>query len=134
MAWNILSFQAEEHGGERRKLDVQAPLPVLPRDVLRPDFTEVAYVGTAEHGCVRIEDFLPGSAGGGAEAVVVADDRREVEHAQDLVPVVILADEAHDGVVGVVAPNPFETGMVVVDFPEGGVILVDVVQDLHHLQ
>ena len=59
-----LSFQPEVHCRKRRELNVQAPLAVLPRDVLRPDFTEVSDVRTAEHGRIRVEDFFPGSAGG----------------------------------------------------------------------
>ena len=59
-----LPFQAEVDCGQRRELNVQAPLPVLPRDVLRPDFAEVTHIGSAEHGRIRVEDFFPGSAGG----------------------------------------------------------------------
>ena len=106
----------------------------MPRDVLRPDFAEVPDVGTAEHFGIRVEDFLPGAASRGSKAVVVADHRREVEHAQNLVSVIVLANKAHDGIVRVVAPDPFEAGVVVVDFPEGCVFLVKVVQDLHHLE
>ena len=62
----------------------------------------------------------------------MAYDRREVEHAQNLVPVVILAHETHDGIIGIVAPDPLETGVVVVNFPEGRVVFVNVVQLLHH--
>ena len=119
----LLPFQPEEHGGERRELDAQAAIAVLPRDVLRPDFTEVADVTAAEHVGIRVEDFLPLAARGCSQAVVVADHRREVEHAQDLVPVVVFTDKRDDGVVGVVAPDPFETGVVVVDFPERCVFL-----------
>ena len=129
-----LTFQAEVHGSERRKLDIQAAFAILPGDVLRPDFAEVTHVGAAEHASVSVEDFLPLAARGGSEAVVVADHRREVEHAENLVPVVVLAHEAYDGIVGIVAPDPFEAGVVVVDFPERGIFLVQVVQHLHHLQ
>ena len=124
MTWDILALQPEEYGCERRKLDVQAAIAVLPRDVLRPDFTEVADVRTSEHFGIRVEDFLPLAARGRAQAVVVADHRREVEHAQDLVSVVVFTDKRNNGVVGVVAPDPFETGVVVVDFPERCVFLV----------
>ena len=121
----MLSFQAEVHGSERRKLDAQAPLPVLPRDVLRPDFTEVPDVGTAEHFGIRIEDFLPGSVCGGSQAVILANDWRKVEHAKNHVAVVVFTYKAYDGVVGIVAPDPFEAGEIMVDFPEGCVFLVD---------
>lgn len=130
----MLSFQLEEHCGERRKLDAHACIAVLPRDILRPDFAQVADVRTAEHACVRVEDFLPLALCGGTEAVIVADDRGKVEYAENLVAVVVFTDKTHDGIVGVVAPDPFESGVVVVDFPEWGVILVDAVQNLHHLQ
>lgn len=129
-----LTFQAEVNCGQRRELNVQAPLAVLPRNVLRPDFAEVTHVGAAEHASVSVEDFLPLAAGRSAEAVVVADHRREVEYAQNLVSVVVLTHKAHDGIVGIVAPDPFKACVVVVDFPERGVFLVQVVQNLHHLQ
>ena len=134
MTWDILALQPEEHGGERRELDVQAAIAVLPGNILRPDFAEVADVRTTEHFGICVEDFLPLAARGCAQAVIVADHWREVEHAQDLVPVVVFTDKRNNGVVGVVAPDPFETGVVVVDFPERCVFLVQVVQHLHHLQ
>ena len=130
----MLPLQLEVHCRERRELDVEAALPILPRDVLRPDFAEVSDVRTAEHFGISIENFFPGSTCRGSQAIILANDWRKVEYAKDHVAVVIFTYKAYDGIVRVVAPNPFETSVIVVDFPKRGVFLVDVVQDLHHLQ
>ena len=94
---------------------------------MRPDFTEIADVRTAEHGCIGVENFFPSTASRSAQAVIVTDNRREVEHAENHVAMVILADEAYDGIVGIVAPDPFKAGVVMVDFPQRRIFLVDVV-------
>ena len=99
---------------------------------MRPDFAEVPDVAAAEQTRIGVEDFFPSSASGGAQTVIVTDNRREVEYAQNHVAVVVFTYKAYDGVVRVVAPYPFEAGVVMVDFPERRVVLVDVIQFLHH--
>lgn len=127
-----LSFQLEIHASKWRKLYGKAPLTVLPRNVLCPDFAEVPDVAAAEQTRIGVEDFFPGSASGGAQAVIVADNWREVEYAQNHIAMVVFTYKADDGVVCIIAPDPFEAGVVMVDFPERCVVLVDVVQFLHH--
>lgn len=129
-----LSFQLEVHGGKRRKLNAEAAVPVLPRDVLRPDFAEVSDVRSTEHFGVCVENFFPSAAARGSKAVIGARNWREVEYAENLVAVVVFTHETHDGIVGVVAPDPFESGIIMVDFPERGVLFVQAVERLHHLQ
>ena len=128
----LLFFQSEINAGKWRELDVQAACAVLPRNILRPDFTEVPDVTAAEHAGIGVEDFFPGSACGGSQAVIFAYDRREVEYAQNHIAVVVFTYKAYDRVVRVVAPDPFKAGVVMVNFPEGRVVFVNVVQFLHH--
>ena len=130
----LLSLELEVDCGKRRKLDVQAPFAVLPRNILRPDFTEIADVRASEHGCIGVENFFPSTASRSAQAVIVTDNRREVKHAENHVAVVILTDKAYNGIVGIVAPDPLKAGVVMVDFPQRRIFLVDVVQDLHHFE
>ena len=99
---------------------------------MRPDFAEIPDIAAAEQTRIRVEDFFPGSASGSAQAVIVADNRREVEYAQNHVAVVVFTYKTDDRVVCIVAPNPFEAGVVMVDFPERRVVFVNVVQLLHH--
>ena len=101
---------------------------------MRPDFTEIANVRASEHGCIGVENFFPSTACGCAQAVIVTDYRRKVEHAENHVAMVIFTDEAYDGIVGIVAPDPFKAGVVMVDFPQRRIFLIDVVQDLHHFE
>ena len=86
--------------------------------------------GTAERLVVAVQDLLVGAGVRCAQGVALAQDGVEVADHEDLLAVCILAQEGHDALTGVVGDDPLEALPAVVDLPEGGMVLVELVQGL----
>src|SRR5688500_10195159 len=135
-----LRLGLEEHGAERRQRQSQRVAPPVERDGHRLDPAEVPLTAAAVLGGVAVEDLPPEAGLRRAHAIVLPDDRREVEHSQHaLAPRAPLslafipaeAQQRDHAVLAVVGVDPLEAGGVVVELVQRGLALVEAVEVPH---
>lgn len=111
----------KEDGGEGGKGEGEGVGAAHPGMFTGIHATEIADIGAAVDGGVRIEDFLVVARPGNAHAVAVADDGSGAEqHDNELVGISAVAHEGIDAIVGIVGVEPFKTLPVRIDFVESG--------------
>ncbi len=97
----------------------------VPPERIAVDGSLIAHVAAAVGVAVAVELFVPQALARHANAVVLANDRRKVEH-KDERAVPVEAAVGEDAVLAVVVRDPFEAVYLVV--PEGRRVLVEVVE------
>ena len=105
----LFADEFEEDGSERWQLDVRAERAILPGRFFGVNLSGVADVSAAPHFGIRIENLLPTSANRKADAVRRSGNRREVKCAENGGTVRIATDKGNDGIVRVIAGNPFKS-------------------------
>ena len=124
-----LSLVAQVDGRHRRDGQEDGLIAVMPLDILRLDLALILDTAAAEGLIIRVEHLDVTALLRHADAVIVADLRREVADGDDVVGRVLrLADEGDDAVLVVVAIDPLEAIPVEVDLPERLVVAVELVE------
>src|SRR5947207_10287655 len=103
----------------------------LPWEILSLETTHVADVTAAVGFRVGIDNFAVETGAGNAEPVALPHQRRRIHREDDDVASARSPHKRDDAVIRIVEINPLEAFVRVVEFPESGLGLVDVVQMLY---
>src|SRR5580704_7338918 len=123
------ALEFEENYGEGRQAKIHRVRQTGPRCRFGLDAAEVADVAAAVCFGVSVEDFVVAAGLGDADAIIFADDRREIRHDDDDVARVARpADEAEDAVLGVGAIEPLKTLPFKIDFMQSRLAANQIVQ------
>ena len=124
-----LSLVAQIDSCHRRNRQHDGLIAVMPLDILRLDLALVLDAAAAEGLVVRVEYLDVAALLRHADAVAMADLRREVADGDEVVGRVLrLADEGDDAVLVVVAVDPLEAIPVEVDLPECLVVAIEFIE------
>src|ERR1041385_463329 len=111
-------LQLEGHGRQRRQVDEDGMFAAHPLSIFALHTAVIANIAATVRVGVGVDDLAIKSGARHAEAIVVPNDRRRVDHENDRFALARFAHERHDAVVGIVEIDPLEAFVRIVLLPE----------------